>query len=125
MTEQERRRRRREAERQMRARAMARGKEKQRGGWFAFRAYVTVVLVGACFLLSLFHTETSERVCNRVKEAIVHQMPAEQVADMRDKTVAFFREQQVSLPVFRRAKQVVPSEKDPQSLYRPDTEESP
>lgn len=125
MTEQERRRRRREAERQMRARATARDKERHKGGWFAFRAYVTAVLVGACFLLSLFHTETSERVCSRVKEVIAHQMPTEQIVDMRDRTVAFFREQQVSLPVFRRAKQVVPSEKEPQSLYRPDTEESP
>ena len=70
MTEQEKRRRRREMERRMRNRASGRKKEKKRGGLTAFRTYVTTILVGGCLLISLFHTETSEQVCEKVREVI-------------------------------------------------------
>ena len=116
MTEQEKRRRRREMERRMRNRASGRKKEKKRGGLTAFRTYVTTILVGGCLLISLFHTETSEQVCEKVREVIAMEISAEEMHHWKEKAVAYFREKEFSLPVFER--------KEPQEekkVYRPDT----
>lgn len=117
MTEREKRFRRREMERRMRARAGMRKKEMQKGGLTSFRIYVTAVLVGGCFLISMFHTETSEMVCEKVKEVIATQISTEEIAEWRDKAVAYFKEKELSLPAFE--------EKEPEEekkVYRPDTE---
>lgn len=121
MTEQERRRRRREMERRMRTRQAMGRKETQRGGLFAFRLYVTAVLAGGCLLISLFQTENSEMVCDKVKQVIAYQIPAEEWEAWRNRGAAILKEAGDSLPVFR--------EKEPQQeekkVYQPDTESSP
>ncbi len=120
MTEQEKRRRRRAREREMRARAGMRKKETQKGGLTAFRIYVTAVLVGGCLLISLFQTETSQMVCERVKEVIAYQISGEELAEWKNRVMAYFQEKEISLPAF--------GEKDlteEKKVYRPDTEDSP
>ncbi|MBQ9090809.1 MAG: hypothetical protein IJY52_00870 [Anaerotignum sp.] len=115
MTEQERRRRRRE--RQMRAKAGMRKKRERKGGLTAFRIYVTTILVGGCLLVSLFHTETSEMVCGKVKEVIAMQISGEELAEWKSRAAAYFREKEIALPAFE--------EKEPQEekkVYRPDAE---
>ena len=84
MTEQEKRRRRREMERRMRERGISRGKERETGGLFAFRLYVTTVLVGCCFLLTLFDTATANTVCGRLKESIAAQIPMEKLEEWQE-----------------------------------------
>ncbi|MBQ8733886.1 MAG: hypothetical protein IJY76_05270 [Anaerotignum sp.] len=116
MTEQERRRRRREMERWMRTGA-GRRKEKKKGGLTACRRYVTTILVGGCLLVSLFHTETSEMVCRKVKDVIAMQITTEELAEWKNKAVAYFAEKNIVFPVFEETE---PEEE--KKVYRPDTE---
>ena len=120
MTEQERRRRRREMERRMRTRAQMRGREEKKGGLMAFRIYVTAVLVGGCLLVSVFHTETSEKVCWKVKEVIAMQLSGEEVAEWKNRALAYFKEKEIALPAFEEREQ-----QEEKKVYRPDIEESP
>ncbi len=124
MTEQEKRRRRREMERRMRARQAMRNGEREKGGLFVFRLYVTAVLVGGCFLISLFDTATANTVCARLKETIAYQMPAEKLGEWRERASVFFRENNISLPVFLEKEQELPAEEE-RKIYLPDTEDSP
>lgn len=121
MTEQEKRRRRREMERRMRARQQQRGREKGKSGLLGFRVYVTAILVGGCLLISLFHTESSEMVCAKVKEVIAQEITAEEIAGWKEKAAAYFREKELSLPAFE--EEEAPEEE--QKVYRPDIEDSP
>ena len=116
MTEQEKRRRRREMERRMRTRAGGRRREKKRGGLTAFRTYVTTVLVGGCLLVSLFHTETSEAVCEKVREVIAMEISAEEMHQWKEKTVTYFKEKEFSLPAFE-----ITEPQEEKKVYRPDT----
>ena len=116
MTEQERRRRRREMERRMRTGA-GRRKEKKKGGLTAFRIYVTTILVGGCLLVSLFHTETSEMVCRKVKDVIAMQITTEELAEWKNKAVAYFAEKNIVFPVFEEMER-----QEEKKVYRPDTE---
>ena len=116
MTEQERRRCRREMERRMRTGA-GRRKEKKNGGLTAFRIFVTTILVGGCLLVSLFHTETSEMVCRKVKDVIAVQITTEELAEWKNKAVAYFAEKNIVFPVFEETE---PEEE--KKVYRPDTE---
>lgn len=118
MTEQERRRRRRERERKMRAKAGMRKKEEKKGGLTAFRIYVTTILVGGCLLVSLFHTETSETVCAKVKEVIAAEISAEELERWRNKAAAYLKEKESILPVFEEKE----AEEEEKKVYRPDTE---
>jgi len=115
MTEQERRRRRRERERRMRARMEEQKRGKKRG-LTAFRVYVTTILVGGCMLISLFHTETSEMVCEKVKEVISVQVSSEEVAEWKGRLDAYLKEKEFVLPVFEE------KEQGEKKTYRPDTE---
>ena len=116
MTEQERRRRRREMERRMRTGA-GRRKEKKKGGLAAFRICVTTILVGGCLVVALFHTETSEMVCRKVKDVIAMQITTEELAEWKNKAVAYFAEKNIVFPVFEETE---PEEE--KKVYRPDTE---
>ena len=120
MTEQERRRRRREMERRMRTRRAMGNREGQKNGLTAFRIYVTAVLAGGCLLISFFQTETSQMVCQRVKQTISYQISAEEWEVWKSRAVAFLKGAEDSLPVFE--KQDSPEEKQ---VYQPDMEESP
>ena len=117
MTEQERRRRRRELERRMRTSAGGRRKEKKKGGLTAFRLYVTTILVGGCLLVSAFHTETSEIVCRKVKDVIAMQISTEELAEWKNKAVAYFAEKNIVFPVFEEMER-----QEEKKVYRPDTE---
>lgn len=116
MTERERRRLRIERERRLRGRQPS-----KTAGLFAFRAYVTAVLVAACFVVSVFQTETSEAFCAKVKETIAAQIPAEQISELREKTTSFFREKKDALPAFQEEEAPETEKK----VFLPDTEESP
>lgn len=121
MTERERRKRRIEREKRMRGRQPS-----QAAAVFSFRAYVTAVLVGACFVVSIFQTESSEAFCERVRETIAAQVPAEQVSEIRERAAAFFREKGVALPAFRREEaQEGEAPEEEKRIFLPDTEESP
>lgn len=122
MTEQEKRRRRREMERRMRSRETARRAE-QRGGLFAFRTYVSAVLVGGCLLISLFDSASSQAVCQRIKETIAAQISIEQVQAWQERAEAFLQQREISLPAFMGKKE--PAAQEEQKIYLPDTEESP
>lgn len=113
MTEQEKRRRRREQERQMRARAGMRKKEEKKGGLASFRFYVTTILVGGCLLISMFQTETSEMVCVKVKEVIAMEISTEELAEWKNKAIAYFREKEISLPAFE-------ERQEEKKVYHPD-----
>lgn len=116
MTEREKRRRRIERERRLRGRQPS-----QTGGLFAFRAYVTAVLVGACFVVSVFQTETSEAFCAKVKETIAAQIPAEQISELRERAASFFQEKKDALPTFQEEEAPETEKK----VFLPDTEGSP
>lgn len=118
MTEQEKRRRRREAERRMRQRQAARGGESEGGGLLQFRIYVTAVLVGGCLLISLFQTETSERVCAEVKQRIAAQTDMAAVQAWKERAATLLRDAEIALPS-------VEEEADPKPQYQPDTENAP
>lgn len=121
MTDKERRRRRLEMERRMRERQGGRrSTESTSQNLLIFRTYVTVILAGAFLLVSAFHTNTSEEVSRRLKETIAYQIPMEEVATAKDKIMAFWKDKDISLPVFE--------EEDPpkqEKVYKPDLEESP
>ena len=119
MTEQERRRRRRERERQMRTTPGARRKTEKKSGLLSFRIYVTAVLTGGCLLISMFHTETSAMVCEKVKTTIAAQISAEELAGWKDRVTAYFKEKEIVFPVFE---ETDPTEE--KKTYRPDTEPS-
>ncbi|MBR5270407.1 MAG: hypothetical protein IKU21_07895 [Anaerotignum sp.] len=116
MTEQEKRRRRRAMERRMRAKAGYRKQEERKGGLTAFRIYVTAILTGGCLLISMFHTETSEMVCDKVKEVISVQISAEELMVWKERASEYLQKKDFVLPVFEEKK---PEEK---KVYRPDTE---
>lgn len=115
MTEQEKRRRRREMERRMRNQQQKRRERDERGGGFGFRLYVTAVLVGGCLLLSLFQTETSQRVCGEVKKTIARQISQEEWQVWKERAVEAWKE----LPVTQE------SEPKETPIYQPDTGASP
>lgn len=117
MTEQEKRRRRREMER--RIRSGGRTRESEKGGLFTFRLYVTGVLVGGCFLLSLFDTATADAFCEKVQEAVAEQISAETLKDWQEKAAAFLQQREISLPAFEE------KEAPAEQIYLPDPEDSP
>ena len=117
MTEQERRSRRRERERRMRTGADRKKRDEKKGGLTVFRVYVTTILVGGCLLVSMFHTETSEMFCGKVKDVIAMQISAEELEQWKDRAMAYFAEKKIIFPVFE---EIEPKEE--QKVYRPDTE---
>ena len=108
MTERERRRRRIERQRRMQGRQQP----GPAAGLFAFRAYVTAVLVGACFVVSVFQTESSEAFCEKVRETIAAQVSAERIAGLREKAVQIWEETPEPLD-------------EEKKVFLPDTGESP
>ena len=117
MTEQEKRRRRREMERRMRTRTEIQRKSGKRGGLAAFRIYVTAILTGGCLLVSAFHSETSEMVCEKVKEVISLQTTAEEMLVWKNRVMAYFEEKDIIFPVFE--------EKQEKREFYPDVKDSP
>ena len=101
----------------MRTSAGGRRKEKKKGGLTAFRLYVTTILVGGCLLVSAFHTETSEIVCRKVKDVIAMQISTEELAEWKNKAVAYFAEKNIVFPVFEEMER-----QEEKKVYRPDTE---
>lgn len=121
MTDRERRRRRLELERRMRERQGGRrSTESTSKSLFIFRTYVTVILAGAFLLVSAFHTNTSEEVSRRLKETIAYQVPMTEVARAKEKVIAFWKDQDISIPVFQ--EEDTPAK---EKIYKPDLEESP
>lgn len=116
MTEQEKRRRRREMERRMRTKAGYRKQEERKSGLTAFRIYVTAILTGGCLLISMFHTETSEMVCDKVKEVISMQTSTEELMVWKERVSEYLQKKDFVLPVFEK------KETQEKKVYRPDTE---
>ena len=116
MTEQEKRRHRREMERRMRTKAGYRKQEERKSGLTAFRMYVTAILTGGCLLISMFHTETSEMVCDKVKEVISMQTSTEELMVWKEHVSEYLQKKDFVLPVFEE------KETQEKKVYRPDTE---
>ena len=116
MTEHEKRRRRREMERRMRTKTGYRKQEERKGGLTAFRIYVTAILTGGCLLISMFHTETSEKVCGKVREVISMQTSAEELMVWKEGVSDYLQKKEFVLPVFEE------KETKEKKVYRPDTE---
>ncbi|WP_313530275.1 hypothetical protein [Anaerotignum sp.] len=121
MTDKERKRRRMEMERRMRERQGGRRpSESTSKNLLLFRTYVTVILAGAFLLVSAFHTDTSEEVSRRLKETIAYQIPVDDIATAKEKIMAFWKDRDITLPVFQ--EEDAPSQG---KVYKPDLEESP
>ncbi len=62
------------------------------GNFFLFRIYVTMMLVGAAFVISFFETETAHTITESLKEAIAYEMPLETVEEWKQKVVSVFQQ---------------------------------
>ena len=102
MTERERRKRRQALQKRIEERTAGKGEKNDTKGLFFFRLYVTVVLSGAVFLLSFFHTPTAERVIHCMKKTITYQMPAEAIMDAAQAVQVFLQKNHMNIPAFFR-----------------------
>lgn len=68
---------------------------------FQFRLYVTVVLAGGLLLVSLFHSETAEKLTRQVKDAIAYEMPLEKIQAAGERLTVFLQEKDVALPALK------------------------
>lgn len=59
--------------------------------FFLFRVYVTMMLVGAAFVLSLFHTDTANTITESLKEAIAYEMPVATIEQWKQKAISVFQ----------------------------------
>ncbi len=59
--------------------------------FFLFRIYVTMMLVGAAFVLSLFHTDTTNTITESLKEAIAYEMPVATIEQWKQKAISVFQ----------------------------------
>ena len=60
--------------------------------FFLFRIYVTMMLVGAAFVLSLFHTDTTNTITESLKEAIAYEMPLGTIQQWKQKALTVFEQ---------------------------------
>ena len=68
---------------------------------FLFRLYVTVILAGGLLLVSLFHSETAEKLTDQVKNTIAYEMPLEKIQAAGERLTVFLREKDVALPALK------------------------
>lgn len=68
---------------------------------FLFRLYVTVILAGGVLLVSLFHSETAEKLTQQVKETIAYEMPLEKIQAAGERLTVFLKEKDVALPALK------------------------
>lgn len=68
---------------------------------FLFRLYVTVILTGGLLLISLFHSETAEKLTQQVKDAIAYEMPLEKIQAAGERLTVFLQEKDVALPALK------------------------
>ena len=106
---------------------------------FVFRSYVAMMIAGALLIVSVLKTETSEAICEQVKETIAYQMPIDTLAAFKEQIAELIDNTTDMIPVFRvegvEDKDDVDDDtggmnggrkKDEQSVsYRPDLEGSP
>lgn len=120
MTERERRKRRQALQKRIEGRSNKKQEEDGTKGLFLFRLYVTVVLSGAVFLLSFFHTPTSEQVIGCMKKMITYQMPIEHVMEAKQEIQVFLQKNHVNIPAFFRKQ-----EKEKKEFVPEQAEDSP
>lgn len=60
--------------------------------FFLFRVYVTMMLVGATIILSLFDTNTANTITESLKEAIAYEMPLETIEQWKQKAISVFQQ---------------------------------
>ena len=60
--------------------------------FFLFRIYVTMMLVGAAVVLSLFDTNTANTITESLKEAIAYEMPLGTIQQWKQKALTVFEE---------------------------------
>ena len=101
MTDRERKKRRELLQKQMQNRMVTRSEKEQKTmDLFLFRLYVTGVICGCLFVLSLFHTDTSEYVIKNVKENIAKEMPMETILQKGNEIKVFLQKNVKDFPVF-------------------------
>ena len=126
MTEKERKQQLKEMQRRKDARMRMRTgvKEEPSGNLFLFRTYVAVILTGAVFTLSMFHTDTAQGLCKKVKDTIAYELPEEEVAKIKEQWIAIWNEGDITIPVFDEDPKIDKEEKSP-TMYQPDIEADP
>jgi len=106
---------------------------------FVFRSYVAMMIAGALLIVSVLKTETSEAICEQVKETIAYQMPIGTLAAFKEQIAELIDNTTDMIPVFRvEGVEGIDNvdddtggmngghKKDEQSVsYRPDLEGSP
>lgn len=60
--------------------------------FFLFRIYVTMMLVGAAIVLSLFDTNTANTITESLKEAIAYEMPLGTIQEWKQKAITVFEQ---------------------------------
>ena len=60
--------------------------------FFLFRIYVTMMLVGAAVVLSLFDTNTANTITESLKEAIAYEMPLGTIQQWKQKALTVFEQ---------------------------------
>ncbi len=101
MTDRERKKRREQLQKQMQNRMVSRNEKVEKTmDLFLFRLYVTGVICGCLFVLSLFHTDTSEYVIENVKENIAKEMPMETILQKGNDIKVFLQKNIKGFPVF-------------------------
>lgn len=60
--------------------------------FFLFRIYVTMMLVGAAIVLSLFDTNTANTITESLKEAIAYEMPLGTIQQWKQKAMTVFEQ---------------------------------
>lgn len=101
MTDKERKKRRELLQKQIQNRFATKTEKEQKAmDLFLFRLYVTGVICGCLFVLSLFHTDTAEYVVKNVKENIAKEMPMETILQKGKEIKVFLQNNTKDLPVF-------------------------
>lgn len=90
--------------------------------FFMFRIYVTMMLVGAAIVLSLFDTSTANTITESLKEAIAYEMPLGTVEQWKQKAISVF--QQNGEDMETQQEQNTPEQEVPQQTQQIEPEKS-
>lgn len=90
--------------------------------FFMFRIYVTMMLVGAAIVLSLFDTSTANTITESLKEAIAYEMPLGTVEQWKQKAISVF--QQNGEDMETQQEQNTPEQEVPQQTQQVEPEKS-
>lgn len=95
--------------------------------FFLFRVYVTMMLVGAVIILSLFDTSTANTITESLKEAIAYEMPLATIEQWKQKAISVFQqngEEIETQPQQNTTEQQVPQQQIPEQTQQSEPQKS-